>query len=344
MRPIIFEDDLSELIDQFEPSMLFEGSTSNELEAWQNQFRSTLVELLGNSPERAELATEFLEETDCGDHIRYRIQYQTEQEVVVPAYLLVPRGIPKGTQVPGLLCLHGHSQFGKDSVAGIANSSERKEEIDTKGYNFGERFVKQGYVALIPDLRGFGERRPDYPNPRVDYCSRNYLCATLMGTTVVALNLCDLQAALDVLQSLDYVDGEMLGCTGLSLGGRTTMMIAAFDSRVKIAVPSGCMSMYQERYQALKQCGSQLIPGLLQYGDTPEIFSLIAPRPMVIEWGLKDRGAPHEWAERALTRVQKAYKAADASDRFFLDKFDGGHEFNMEVASDVLNKWRNGNL
>jgi hypothetical protein len=34
MRPIVFEDDLSQLLDQFEPSMLFDGSTPNDLEAW----------------------------------------------------------------------------------------------------------------------------------------------------------------------------------------------------------------------------------------------------------------------------------------------------------------------
>ena len=344
MRPIVFEDDLAQLLDQFEPSMLFEGSTPNDLKAWQDRFRSTLIDLLGNRPKRTDLSPEFLAETDCGNHIRYRIRYQTEPEVFVPAYLLVPKSISKGEQVPGLLCLHGHSQFGKDSVAGIDNSPERKHEIDTKGYNFGQKFAEQGYVTLVPDMRGFGERGSNYPNPRVDYCMRNYLCATLMGTTVVALHLCDLEAALDVLQSLDYVDGALLGCAGLSLGGRMAMMISAMDPRVKIAVPSSCLSMYQERYQALKRCGAQLIPGLLQYGDTPEIFSLIAPRPMVIEWGLKDRLAPHDWAERSLTRIRKAYEAAGAIDQFFLDQFDGGHQFNTEVALDALNKWRNGDL
>ena len=81
------------------------------------------------------------------------------------------------------------------------------------------------------------------------------------------------------------------------------MMISAFDSRIKIAVPSGCMNLYQERYQALSQCGAQLIPGLLRYGDTPEIFSLIAPRPMVIEVGTQDRLIPPRLGQRAVWRV-----------------------------------------
>ena len=100
----------------------------------------------------------------------------------------------------------------------------------------------------------------------------------------------------------------MLAAAGLSYGGRMTMVISAMDPRIKVCVPSGCLNMYQERFQNLKQCGSQLIPSLLLYGDTPEIFSLIAPRPMVIEWGLQDKLIPHEWAERGLARIRKSLR------------------------------------
>lgn len=344
VRPLSFEDDLSQLIHRARPSMLFEGSALEELRAWQDRFRTTLIRLLGIRPERAGLCLECQDGVDCGSYVRRRVQYQTEPDVCVPAYLLVPKRIPAGRRLPGLLCLHGHGHFGKDSVVGIQDAPERQDEIEKHDYNFGQRFAEQGYVVLAPDLRGFGERRPGYPGPRTDYCPRNYMAATLLGTTVVALHLCDLEAALDVLQSLDFVDGEKLGCAGLSLGGRMAMMIAAVDRRIQIAVPSGCLNLFQERYQALRQCGAQLIPGLLRYGDTPEIFSLIAPRPMVIEWGLNDPLIPHEWAERGLTRIRKAYEAADARDRLFVDRFEGGHVFNGRAALEILGQWREGSL
>src|SRR5205823_4192337 len=152
---------------------------------------------------------------------------------------------------------------------------EREREIAHCRYDFGHRFAQGGFVVLAPDLRGFGERRPGYPNKRVDRCDRYYLSATLMGTTPVALNLCDLAGALDVLEALPYVQRDKLACAGLSLGGRTTMMISAFDQRIKVCAPSGCLNMFQERFQTGGSCGSQTIPSLLRYGDTPEIFSLI---------------------------------------------------------------------
>lgn len=321
--------------------MYFGGTTPEDLRTWQSRFREILIGLLGILPQRADLCLEFQDETACGSFVRHRIRYQTEPGVYVPAYLLVPQDLHPDKPTPGLLCLHGHGHFGKDSVAGIDNTPVRQAEIDKHSYNFGQKFAEAGYVVLIPDLRGFGERRPGYPGPQTDNCPRNYMCATLLGTTVVALHLCDLQAALDVLQTLDFVDSEKLGCAGLSLGGRMTMMITALDARIKISVPSGCMNLYQERYQALRQCGAQLIPGLLRYGDTPEIFSLIAPRPMVLEIGLQDPLIPHDWAERGLKRIRRAYDAAGATDRLFVDRFDGGHHFRFQVAREVLERWRN---
>jgi dienelactone hydrolase len=339
-RPLAFEYDLSQLIDRMRPSLLFEGSTPDDLVQWQQQFRRQVTSLLGILPERAELVVHAEGEVDCGRYVRRRLVYQSEADVWVPAYLLVPKTATPATPAPGLLCVHGHGHFGKDSVVGIGDTPERAAEIERCRYDFGHRFAEQGYVVLAPDLRGFGERRPDYPAPKPDYCPRNYMAATLMGTTVVALHLCDLGAALDVLQSLDCVRPDKLACAGLSLGGRMTMMISAFDERISACVPSGCLNLFQERYQALRQCGAQLIPGLLRFGDTPEIFSLIAPRPMVIEWGLRDTLIPHDWAERGLTRIRRAYAAASVPDRLTVHRFDAGHVFDGTAASTMLVRWR----
>ena len=339
-RPLAFEHDLSQLIARLQPSLLFDGSTPAALAAWQARFRSQVTALLGIQPERAPLEVHVVDEVDCGPYLRRRVRYQTEPDVWVPAYLLIPKTATPQRKAPGLLCLHGHGRFGKDSVVGLDDTADRAAEIAHFQYDFGRRFAEQGYVVLAPDLRGFGERNPHYPDPKPDYCPRNYMAATLMGTTVVALHLCDLAAALDVLQSLDCVRTDRLGCAGLSLGGRMTMMIAAFDRRVSACVPSGCLNLFQERYQALSQCGAQLIPGLLRYGDTPELFSLIAPRPMLIEWGLQDPLIPHDWAERGLARIRRAYAAAGAADNLVVHRFDGGHVFDGSVASTFLAHWR----
>jgi hypothetical protein len=79
----------------------------------------------------------------------------------------------------------------------------------------------------------------------------------------------------------------------------------------------------QERISAPYVCGAQVIPGLLQYGDTPEIASLIAPRSCLWEIGTKDELISAKWAKQALSRIRRAYKAYDAEECLVVDRFQG---------------------
>jgi hypothetical protein len=81
-----------------------------------------------------------------------------------------------------------------------------------------------------------------------------------------------------------------------------------------------------------------VIPGLLQYGDVPEIGSLIAPRPCVWEVGSRDGLIAPKWADRALERMRRVYRALGAEDRLQVDRFDGGHEWSGRVAYPLLAK------
>jgi len=86
------------------------------------------------------------------------------------------------------------------------------------------------------------------------------------------------------------------------------------------------------------------LPGRIRYGDTPEIFSLIAPRPMILELGVRDPLIPHDWAARGLERIRLAYAAAGASEHLIVDRFDGEHEFHGAVALDAVRRWKEGTL
>ena len=66
---------------------------------------------------------------------------------------------------------------------------------------------------------------------------------------------------------------------------------------------SGALNVMQERISGHYSCGAQVIPSLLQYGDVPEIGSLIAPRPCVWEAGLKDGLMVPKWVDEALVRL-----------------------------------------
>ena len=116
------------------------------------------------------------------------------------------------------------------------------------------------------------------------------------------------------------------------------MLTAAVEPRMRAAVVSGALNVMQERIAQSYSCGAQIIPGLLQYGDVPEIASLIAPRLAVWEMGARDGLIIPRWADDALARMRLAYKALGAADKLMLDRHEGAHVWSGKAAYPQLEK------
>ena len=116
------------------------------------------------------------------------------------------------------------------------------------------------------------------------------------------------------------------------------MLVSALDERVKVAVVSGALNLLQERMTLRHSCGSQIIPGLLRYGDYSEIGSLIAPRRCVWEVGSKDPLITPDWADIFRRRLRRAYKALGVTDKLHLDHFEGAHRWSGAVAFPLLDQ------
>ena len=117
-----------------------------------------------------------------------------------------------------------------------------------------------------------------------------------------------------------------------------TMLTAAVEPRISLAVVSGALNVMQERIQQSYSCGAQVIPGLLTYGDVPEIGSLIAPRYCVWEVGDKDGLITRSWADQAKKKMNRVYATLGAADRIYYDHFSGGHRWNGGVAYPLMKK------
>jgi len=117
-----------------------------------------------------------------------------------------------------------------------------------------------------------------------------------------------------------------------------TMLTTAVEPRIRVAVVSGALNVMQERASKPYGCGAQIIPGLLKYGDVPEISSLIAPRLCVWETGTRDSLMVQPWADDAFARIRRAYVALGADDRLIRDSFGGGHEWHGTAAEPLLQK------
>jgi len=237
-----------------------------------------------------------------------------------------------------VVAVHGHGEFGHHAVAGRRDMPGVAEAVDGANYDYGLQFVRRGYAVACPCLIPFGDRvdRDAYGS---DPCAVTFVRMMALGRVPIAENVRDIRWAVSFLQSRSEVDGERIGCAGLSYGGRMTMMATALEPRIKVAAVSGALNLLQERCSLRYSCGVQIIPGLLKYGDFSEIGSLIAPRPCVWEMGSADGLiVKNGWDEKFKARLEKIYNAYGAREQLLYDHFEGGHRWNGEVAFGLFDR------
>jgi len=330
---------LKELAAQAPLRMAFRGASAEECKKWQAEFAAKLRELLGPHAPPKEWTTTVERSVDLPDHRREELVLTAAGQAPLPVYLLIPRGGDAGKRRPGILAIHGHGSHGHDPVAGRDDLPGVDMAIKGANYDYGRQLVRQGYVVAVPCLTPFG-RRLDAKEKygKQDPCGITFIRMQLFGKVLMGENLRACLWAIELLARRQEVDADRLGCVGLSYGGRMTMLTSALEPRIKAAVISGALNVMQERIQGRYSCGAQIIPGLLEYGDVPEIASLIAPRPCLWEVGLKDSLISRAWADKALERIGRAYKALGAADNLQVERFDGGHRWNGVAATVLLRK------
>ncbi len=315
----------------------FTGNTPEDLGSWQKKFRTKLGELLGPHTPPVTFSPERIGQTDGGKHIREEWLLKAKGIPTLPLYLLRPKS-PGGPH-PVVLALHGHSPFGHDSVVGLDHTEERRANIAKANYDYGRVFADRGFLVVAPCMLPFGRRLDSrYRNTKTDPCAITFVRLALLGQTLMGSNLRDCQWALDFACTQKDADPRRVACIGLSYGGRMTMLTAAMDERIQIAVPSGSLNLMQERIGNPYSCGGQVIPGLLQYGDVPEIGSLIAPRHCIWETGSTDKLIVPGWKEKAITRLEKSYQASGYPTRLQIHNFQGGHRWDGTTALPLIEK------
>jgi dienelactone hydrolase len=319
-------------------ALKFGGSTAEECRKWQGEFAAKLRGLLGPHKPPAKWKTSVESSTDLDDHRREALVLTAEGHPALPVYLLTPlkKSDPRRA---GVLALHGHGPHGYDPVAGRDDLPGVADAIKQVHYDYGRQLVRRGYVVAVPCLTPFGRRLGKRDKATaLDPCADTFLRLQMFGKLLIAENLRDCLWSLELLAQHEQVDSKRLGCVGLSYGGRMTMLTTALEPRVRVAVVSGALNVMQERIAQPYSCGAQIIPGLLNIGDVPEIGSLIAPRPCVWEVGNRDGLISAKWADEALTRMRRAYKALGAEDQLQVDRFEGGHEWSGRAAYPLLEK------
>jgi dienelactone hydrolase len=324
----------------------FAGASADEGRQWQTRFAAKLRSLLGPFDPPAQWTTVLERTVRLEDHTREERLLVAPGLPPVPIYVLLPLGADqdRAGRRPGMLAIHGHGIAGYDCPAGRDDIPELRDEITKQHGDYGRQLARRGYVVAAPCLTPFGRRLcPDVTQrPKlirsVDPCADTFVRLSLLGKLLIAENLRDILWTFAYLSSREEVDAQRIGCGGLSYGGRMTMLATALEPRIRVAVIAGALNCFQERISKPFDCGSQTIPGLLEYGDVPEIGGLIAPRPCMWQVGLQDALLPAEWVDRGASRMQRVYRALGAADQLQIDRFQGGHQWHADAAEPFLDR------
>ncbi|MFL6238839.1 MAG: alpha/beta hydrolase family protein [Actinomycetes bacterium] len=289
-----------------------------DIEAWQQRAYERLSSLVPARP-HVPLNVETTETVDCDTYLRHRIVYDSEPDMSVPAYLLVPKA--RTTGGPAVLAQHGHGP-GKSQVVGLPGEAggEASENAD-----YGHQLALRGYVVLAPDLRGFGERS-DWNPPNIYHCDYSQMHTTMLGIDMLALDLWDLARGLDLLSEHPLVDPERLGMVGLSQGGTCTLFLSALDRRICAAVVSGYFSSIRASAAIpWNMCGSQVLRGMLGTFEHVDLAALIAPRALLVESGSEDMIFPATVAAAEHAKLTNVYTALGVPENTEIEVLDGGH-------------------
>lgn len=328
------------------PKLSFAAATLQQFEQWKSRFGERFVQCLGRFPEGGEPLNPVVTEVIENDYfVRKKVIFAADRYSRIPAYVFFPKKIEY--PAPAVVCPHGHGR-GKVDPASVVSSPAEAEHVRKYNYDYAAQFAGRGYVALTFDLRCFGERVDDpadvYGFMQIvegnHWCDINFVRGMLLGYNLLTLHIHDLGRCIDYLQSLDEVSGDRIGCVGLSQGGTTTLFATAYDQRIKVAGVSGYLNSWKVFPLPTGQiCGSQIVPGLLEWGDHAEVAGLICPRPLFLEFGVNDPIFPIEGSRATYRKVQDIYGVAGVADRLDLEEFPGVHEFRGNRIFDFFRRW-----
>lgn len=276
--------------------MAFKATKADQAREWQSTARKKLFALMmnGKAPKRVALDPQIVNTIDGDGFTLQEITLQTLPDRRVHAWVAMPKS-PRG-KVPAVLALHGHGGTGEQVVGGDSH------------YWYGKALIEKGYAVIAPDIGSHDLQHKGW---------------TLMG-----------ERAWDAIRCIDYilsrpeVDKRGVGVAGLSLGGETTMYVAALDERARAADSSGWLTTVDNMKKGHCPCWN--FPGLEETFDFADIFSLVAPRTLVCEIGREEKspgGFPVDVARPVFEEIRSAYRAFGAEDKAVLYVHPGGHVF-----------------
>ena len=262
---------------------LLEAGKISDVTAWEKK-REKIIEgfysITGKPPvQRNTRDIKILSETKLEQYTRRKISYVVGDGELITAYLLVPNGL-KG-KAPAVVALHQTTNDGKEEPVGLKGNPDLA---------YADHLVRRGFVVIAPDYLTAGERI--YPGSGAYQSAPFY--RKYPNWSMVGKNIDDTMAAVDLLLTLNMVDGERIGAIGHSLGGHNTFFAMAVDPRIKAGVSNCGLTVYRliarkyqlewardHSYSYIAALRPYFLEGRIPPFDLDGLVASIAPRPFM---------------------------------------------------------------
>lgn len=335
------QEHFEKLFEQTLRPLRYRATTPQEHRRWSEELRACLTALTGmDRMQPCPPRPRQLETVACDGYTRYKLVIDTEPDVSMPFYLLMPDGLGEGERRTAVIACHGHSSNGKESVAGVEDGGCVSRAIAHYSYAYGVELVRRGYIVLAPDARGFGERRERYDQGMEDAQRMSSSCAYLnrmampLGQTVTGMWTWDLMRLTDYALTRPEVNGH-IACVGLSGGGLQSLWLGAMDSRIECCVVSGYFYGYSQSLLTNLNCSCNYVPHLWENVDIGDVGALLAPRPLLIETGDEDALNGKDNLGNVIPQVdvvRRAMRVFDKAENIQHDIFHGEHQWHGALA------------
>lgn len=161
------------------------------------------------------------------------------------------------------------------------------------------------------------------------------------GSSLTEIHVKEVLSVLDRVKALPEVDSSNIVAIGLSQGASVAAIVGALDEDVRAVYAAGptVSYCYLAGCAVPPEYVHDMVPGFHDYGDYVDILALIAPRPLLVTYGARNR-SPVMTLDRdsgfTSTYLSRVYQVADAPDSFHYITPDAGHAFYIPALEDFL--------
>jgi hypothetical protein len=233
-----------------------------------------------------------------------------------------PKG--KGTYPFVLLCYGRNSNAGK--IAGV-NKREYPEEF------LPDLLMESGIGVFVVDYRFSSGISAESLMGR-DELNLRYLALSLLDTSPMALAASNIGGIMRWLRKQDWVSKEYCpGIFGRSLGGLIAPFAALAYGKETHTALSSCLGFYENMFgQYYSAGGGHTIPGILRYGEFPDVVSALYPCNLHIQHGRNDPFQPPADFLSALKTVKEVYRKGKKCAVLESFETDAGHGSDIQLV------------